>query len=110
MTDTRTLSSSSSSTTNHVNGTNTTPTLPSDLNNVNGLTTYVNTIFHQMEEKFLAASDQVMNRMNELGRKIDTLESNLGDIISHLPAEESTTSGSSPSLVPTQQQQQQTKS
>ncbi len=43
-----------------------------------------------MEEKFLAASDQVMNRMNELGKKIDTLESNLGDIISHLPTEEST--------------------
>jgi hypothetical protein len=42
-----------------------------------------------MEEKFLAASDQVINRMNELGRKIDTLESNLGDIISHLPSEES---------------------
>jgi hypothetical protein len=50
----------------------------------------VNTIFQQMEEKFLAASDQVMNRMNELGKKIDTLESNLGDIISHLPTEELT--------------------
>jgi len=47
-----------------------------------------------MEEKFIAASDQVMNRMNELGKRIDTLESNLGDIISHLPTEESTTSGS----------------
>lgn len=45
-----------------------------------------------MEEKFLAASDQVMNRMNELGKKIDSLESNLGDIISHLPTDESTTS------------------
>lgn len=43
-----------------------------------------------MEEKFLAASDQVMNRMNELGRKIDTLETNLGDIISHLPTEDAT--------------------
>ncbi|CAF1622735.1 unnamed protein product, partial [Adineta ricciae] len=102
--DTRTLSSSSSSTTNHVNGTNSTPSLPSDLNNVNGLTTYVNTIFHQMEEKFLAASDQVMNRMNELGRKIDTLETSLGDIISHLPAEESATSNPSPSAIPVQQQ------
>ncbi len=45
-----------------------------------------------MEEKFMAASDQVMNRMNELGKRIDTLETNLGDIISHLPTEESTTS------------------
>jgi len=45
-----------------------------------------------MEEKFMAASDQVMNRMNELGKRIDTLETNLGDIISHLPMEESTTS------------------
>jgi hypothetical protein len=44
-----------------------------------------------MEEKFMAASDQVMNRMNELGKKIDTLESNIGDIISHLPTEESNT-------------------
>jgi hypothetical protein len=43
-----------------------------------------------MEEKFMAASDQVMNRMNELGKKIDTLETNIGDIISHLPTEEST--------------------
>jgi hypothetical protein len=59
-----------------------------------------------MEEKFLAASDQVMNRMNELGRKIDTLESNLGDIISHLPSEESTTAGSAQSATATQQQQQ----
>ncbi|CAF2639851.1 unnamed protein product [Rotaria sp. Silwood2] len=105
MTDTRTLSSSSSPTTNHVNGTNTASSLPADLNNVNGLTAYVNTIFHQMEEKFLAASDQVMNRMNELGRKIDTLESNLGDIISHLPSEESTTPGSSQSVTGTTTQQ-----
>jgi len=43
-----------------------------------------------MEEKFMAASDQVMNRMSELGKKIDTLETNIGDIISHLPTEEST--------------------
>jgi hypothetical protein len=58
-----------------------------------------------MEEKFLAASDQVMNRMNELGKKIDTLETNLGDIISHLPSEESnTTSGSLQSITTTQQQ------
>lgn len=53
-----------------------------------------------MEEKFLAASDQVMNRMNELGKKIDTLESNLGDIISHLPTEESTTSSGSTQSIP----------
>ena len=50
----------------------------------------MNTIFSQMEEKFMTASDQVMNRMNELGRRIDTLETNIGDIISHLPTEEST--------------------
>ena len=42
MTDTRTLSSSSSSTTNHVNGNNISSPLPPDLNNVSGLTTYVN--------------------------------------------------------------------
>jgi hypothetical protein len=58
-----------------------------------------------MEEKFLVASDQVMNRMNELGKKIDTLESNLGDIIAHLPAEESTTSSPSPSMSGTTTQQ-----
>ncbi len=46
----------------------------------------------------MAASDQVMNRMNELGKRIDTLETNIGEIISHLPTEESTTT-----------QQQQTK-
>lgn len=51
----------------------------------------VNTIFRQMEEKFSAASDQVMNRMNELGKRIETLETNLTDIISHLPAEQSNT-------------------
>ncbi len=45
-----------------------------------------------MEEKFTAASDQVMNRMNELGKRIDTLETNIGDIISHLPTEQSTIS------------------
>ncbi|UJR15647.1 hypothetical protein I4U23_002583 [Adineta vaga] len=92
MTDTRTLSSSSSTTTSNVNNSaHSTTSLPSDLDNVNGLTTYVNTIFHQMEEKFMAASDQMMNRMNELGKKIDTLETNLGDIISHLPTEETST-------------------
>ncbi len=58
-----------------------------------------------MEEKFIAASDQVMNRMNELGKRIDTLESNLGDIISHLPTEESTTSGSLQSNTGTTTQQ-----
>lgn len=42
-----------------------------------------------MEEKFMAASDQVMVRMNELGKRIDALETNIGDIISHLPKEES---------------------
>jgi len=68
-----------------------------------------------MEEKFIAASDQVMNRMNELGKKIDTLETNLGDIISHLPTEESTTTSESAQSIPgatttTTQQQQQTKS
>ncbi len=52
-----------------------------------------------MEDKFLAASDQVMNRMNELGKRIDTLETNIGDIISHLPTEETTTS-----TLPTSQQ------
>ena len=51
-----------------------------------------------MEEKFSATSDQVMNRMNELGKKIDTLESNLGDIISHLPSEESTASESAQTM------------
>ena len=63
-----------------------------------------------MEEKFLAASDQVLNRMNELGRKIDTLESNLGDIISHLPTEEATTaSGSTQSTSSTTTQPSQSK-
>lgn len=47
-----------------------------------------------MEEKFTTASEQVMNRMNELGKKIDTLETNIGDIISHLPKEESTATSS----------------
>jgi hypothetical protein len=59
-----------------------------------------------MEEKFLAASDQVINRMNELGRKIDTLESNLGDVISHLPSEEATTSSTSQSMSTTTTTQQ----
>ena len=63
-----------------------------------------------MEEKFLAASDQVMNRMNELGKKIDTLESNLGDIISHLPTEETTTTASSTQSIPGATTSQQTKS
>jgi hypothetical protein len=49
-----------------------------------------------MEDKFTAASDQVMNRMNELGRRIDSLETNMGDIISHLPAEESAASTTQP--------------
>ena len=63
-----------------------------------------------MEEKFLAASDQVLNRMNELGRKIDTLESNLGDIISHLPTEVATTaSGSTQSTSSTTTQPSQSK-
>ena len=44
-----------------------------------------------MEEKFTAASDQVMTRMNELGKKIDRLESNLGEIISTLPSDDSST-------------------
>ncbi|CAF0904581.1 unnamed protein product [Adineta ricciae] len=93
MADTRTLSSSSSTTTttNVNNSVPTTSSPSSDADNINGLTTYVNTIFHQMEEKFMAASDQMMNRMNELGKKIDSLETNLGDIISHLPTEESST-------------------
>lgn len=58
-----------------------------------------------MEEKFLAASDQVMNRMNELGRKIDTLETNLGDIISHIPTDEISTTGSSNPTTGTNTQQ-----
>ncbi|CAF0797043.1 unnamed protein product [Rotaria sp. Silwood1] len=107
MTDTRSFSSSSSSsaTTNNVNNNNntinSTTSVNPDHDNINNLTTYVNTIFRQMEEKFMTASEQVMNRMNELGRRIDTLETNIGDIISHLPMEESNS---------TTQQQQQTKS
>lgn len=50
----------------------------------------VNTIFRQMEEKFSAAGEQVMHRMNELGKRIDTLETSLGDIITQLPSESST--------------------
>ena len=50
----------------------------------------VNTIFRQMEEKFSAASEQVMHRMDELGKRIDTLETSLGDIITQLPSEPST--------------------
>jgi hypothetical protein len=46
-----------------------------------------------MEEKFMTASDQVMNRMNELGKRIDTLESNIGDILTNLPAEDASTAG-----------------
>ena len=64
-----------------------------------------------MEEKFLTASDQVMNRMNELGRKIDTLESNLGDIISHLPTEDAMIgSGSTQPMSTSTTQPSQTKS
>ena len=40
-----------------------------------------------MEEKFTVASEQMLNRMNDLGKKIDTLESNLGEIISTLPTD-----------------------
>ncbi|CAF3499149.1 unnamed protein product [Rotaria sordida] len=90
MTDTRSLSTSSSATSNNVNNTtNLTSSVVPDLDNMNNLTTYINTIFRQMEEKFMTASEQVMNRMNELGRRIDTLETNISDIMSHLPTEES---------------------
>ena len=58
-----------------------------------------------MEEKFMAASDQVMNRMNELGKKIDTLETNIGDIISNLPTEESASAAVGPPATGTAQQQ-----
>lgn len=40
-----------------------------------------------MEQKFMAATDQVMHRMNELGQRIDTLESNLSEIVSALPTD-----------------------
>jgi hypothetical protein len=60
-------------------------------------------------EKFIDAGDQVINRMNESGKKIDTLESNLRDIISHLPAEESNTASAS-SQATTGTTNQQTKS
>ncbi|CAF3210736.1 unnamed protein product [Rotaria socialis] len=91
MTDIRSVSSSSSSSTtsnnvNHIANSNSSA-IP-DIDNMNNLTTYVNTIFRQMEEKFMATSDQVMNRMNELGRRIDTLETSITDIISYLPTEE----------------------
>lgn len=43
-----------------------------------------------MEEKFTVASEQMLNRMNDLGKKIDSLETNLGDIISNMPVDEST--------------------
>ncbi|CAF1257366.1 unnamed protein product [Rotaria magnacalcarata] len=93
MTDIRSVSSSSSSsstTSKNVNhAANSNSSAIPDIDNMNNLTTYVNTAFRQMEEKFMAASDQVMNRMNELGRRIDTLETSITDIISHLPTEES---------------------
>lgn len=60
-----------------------------------------------MEEKFLTTSDQVMTRMNELGKRIDTLETNIGDIISHLPKEDGPVS--SGTTMQQQQQQQQAK-
>ncbi|CAF2372786.1 unnamed protein product [Rotaria sp. Silwood2] len=90
MTDTRSHLSSSSAASNNVNNKiNSTSSVNPDLDNMNNLTTYVNTLFRQMEEKFMTASEQVMNRMNELGRRIDTLETNIGDILTHLPTEES---------------------
>jgi hypothetical protein len=51
-----------------------------------------------MEDKFSAASDQVINRMNDLGKRIDSLESSLGDLISHLPAEQTSATSPSPSM------------
>lgn len=108
------------------NGTNlNAPALTNDLENINNLTNYVsridtkinermsffyycffakvNTIFQQMEEKFLAASDQMMSRMNELGKKIDTLETNLGEIISSLPNEASSNDSSEKNQTDTSQ-------
>jgi hypothetical protein len=43
-----------------------------------------------MEDELSATSDQVLNRMNDLGKRIDTLENNLSSVMSHLPAEQST--------------------
>jgi len=72
---------------------------PSDISSPHELTAFVETLLEQLEAKFDDVSSQILERMNQMSTRVDSLEASIQDIINvDLPHHPSTGTPQSPSL------------
>lgn len=59
------------------------PSLPCiGAENANELTQLVQTMLNQMQSRFQGMSDNIINRIDEMGKRIDELEGSISDLVS----------------------------
>merc|ERR1712156_623568 len=56
---------------------------PQDPKNVQELTTYIQSILQQMQDRFTTMSDQIIGRIDDMAARIDDLEHNINDLMVH---------------------------
>ncbi|CAG8555729.1 15335_t:CDS:2 [Acaulospora colombiana] len=61
-----------------------------DIQSPQELTAYVETVIQQLQTKFDDLSSLLIEKMDEMGSRIDTLEKSLGDLMQEAVAEENT--------------------
>jgi len=52
-----------------------------DPKNVQELTTYIQSILQQMQDRFTTMSDQIIGRIDDMAARIDDLEHNINDLM-----------------------------
>ncbi|XP_053211132.1 heat shock factor-binding protein 1-like [Panonychus citri] len=52
-----------------------------DIKDVGDVANFVQTLLQQVQDKFQVMSEQILNRIDEMGHRIDDLEQNLNEVI-----------------------------
>ena len=58
-----------------------TPLFTADVDNAQELTNLVQSMLQQMQTKFGEMNNNIVDRIDEMGRKIDELESSIGELV-----------------------------
>jgi len=59
-----------------------------DPKNIQDLTTFVQTLLQQMQERFQHMSDQIIARIDDMGTRIDDLEKNISELMTQAGMDE----------------------
>jgi len=59
-----------------------------DPKNIQDLTTFVQTLLQQMQERFQTMSDQIIARIDDMGTRIDDLEKNISELMTQAGMDE----------------------